>query len=146
MVDTVVVPNYDDCNEDVGDGSGDIEGGGGDKLVVPHLLPPPPLLVVLVDVVVFNASSLLPAVAPINRGILPPLGSATEIMEEEYLQLCTATPPMLALPAARISNGERRNRCGTMTAAAADGCNPSVVAASGEEDDNVSYNTAQGGP
>jgi hypothetical protein len=42
MVITVVVPNSEDCNVDVGDGFGGIKGGGGDDdSVVPP--PPPPL-------------------------------------------------------------------------------------------------------
>ncbi len=36
--------------------------------------PPPPPFVVLVVLIIFDASSLLPTVAPIDCGILPPLG------------------------------------------------------------------------
>ncbi len=65
---TVVVPNNNDCNTDVGDGSSGIKGGkGDDNSAVPP--PPPPPHVVLVIVVVFDATSLLPAVAPVDRGI-----------------------------------------------------------------------------
>ncbi len=39
-------------------------------------LPPPPF-VVLVVVVAFDATSLLPAVAPVDCAILPPLGGDT---------------------------------------------------------------------
>ncbi len=41
----------------------------------PHLLPPS--LMVLIIVIIFNATSLLPAVAPVDCGILLPLGSNT---------------------------------------------------------------------
>jgi hypothetical protein len=70
-----------------------------------------------------------------------------EITEEEYLQRPTAAPPMsapavgavVAMAAAAIGNGERRDRCRTMTVAveAADGCNPLVVAAVSCNDNKV---------
>jgi hypothetical protein len=85
MVNTIVVPNSDDCNTDVGNSSGSIKRGGRDyDLVVPPLrmtrwcpcLLPPPL--VLLVIVIFNATSLLPTMAPVNRGILPPPGGNTQ--------------------------------------------------------------------
>jgi hypothetical protein len=39
---------------------------------------------VLVIVVVFDATSLLPAVAPIDRGILPPLGGETRQCDGDH--------------------------------------------------------------
>ncbi len=77
MVNTVVLPNCNNCNADVGDGSSGIKGGGGNNDSAGPLPLPPPPPVVLVIVVVFDASSLLPTVAPVNRGILPPLGGDT---------------------------------------------------------------------
>ncbi len=77
MVNTIIIPNGNNCNADIGNSSGGIKGGGGnDNSVVPP--PPPPPLVLLVIIVVFDATSLLPAVAPINHEILPHLGGDTQ--------------------------------------------------------------------
>ncbi len=76
MVNTLIVPNCNYCNVEVGDGSGDAKGGGvNNNLAVPP--PPPPPLVELVVVILFDASFLLPAVATVNCRILPPLGGNT---------------------------------------------------------------------
>ncbi len=103
LVNIVIVPNGDDCNADIGNGSGSIKGGGGgDDSVVP--LPTPPPLVILVVIVIFDATSLLPAMAPIDHWILPPLGGNTRrrngYTAEEYLQWRAAAPQMSALVAA----------------------------------------------
>jgi hypothetical protein len=42
------------------------------------------LVVVLVVVVVFNATSLLPAVAPVDHGILPPLNGNTRRRDGDH--------------------------------------------------------------
>jgi hypothetical protein len=76
-VNTITVPNCDYCNAEVGDGSGGAKGGGGNDDSAVPLPPPSPPLVVLIVVVLFDASSLLPAMATVNRGILPPLGGNT---------------------------------------------------------------------
>ncbi len=82
-VNTIIFPNGNNCIADVGDGSSSIEGGGGkDDSAVPRLLPP--ALVVLVVVVVFNATSLLPTMAPVDRGILPPLGGNTRWCDGDH--------------------------------------------------------------
>jgi hypothetical protein len=71
-VNTIIIPNGDNCNANIGNGSGGIKGGGATTTrQCPHLLPS---LVVLVIVIVFDATSLLPTMAPANCGILPPLG------------------------------------------------------------------------
>jgi hypothetical protein len=56
------------------------------------------LAVVLVIIIVFDTTSLLPAVAPVDHGILPPLDGNTRwrnITEEEYLRRRAAAPPTL---------------------------------------------------
>ncbi len=84
MVNAIIIPNSNDYNADVGNGSSGVKGGEGDNdLVVPP--PPPPLsIVVLVIVIIFDTTSLLPAVAPIDRGILPPLGSNTQRRDRDH--------------------------------------------------------------
>jgi hypothetical protein len=67
-VNTIIVPNRDDCISNVGDGSDGVKGeGGDDNSAMPP--PPPPPLVLLVVVVVIDDTSLLPTVAPIDDGI-----------------------------------------------------------------------------
>ncbi len=74
---SVVVPNCNYCNAEVGNSSGSTKGGGGDDDSAVPLPPPPPPRMVLVIIVFFDASSLLPTVVTIDCGILPPLGSDT---------------------------------------------------------------------
>jgi hypothetical protein len=77
MVNTIIIPNGNNCITDVGNGSGGVKGGGGNDILTVSPPPPSPPLVLLVIVIVFNATSLLPAVAPVDRQILPPIGSNT---------------------------------------------------------------------
>ncbi len=125
-VNTVVIPNDDDCIADVGDGSGGVEGGGGNNdLAVPPDSSTPPL-VVLVVVVIFDATSLLPAGAPVDCGILPPLGGNTCLCEGDHRG---GIPPTARGGTANgggscslVLNGEPCDRRGTTTAADGGNC------------------------
>ncbi len=79
MVNAIVLPNSDDYNADVGDSSSGIKGGEGDDDSAVPLPPPPPpsWYSSSLSSLMPTPSSLLPAVAPVNRGILPPLGGNT---------------------------------------------------------------------
>jgi hypothetical protein len=84
MVNTIIIPNGNDWNADIGNGSSSIKGGGGDNDLAVPPPPPPPLVVLVVIVAVFDATSLLPAMAPVNFRILPPLGSNTQRHDRDH--------------------------------------------------------------